>query len=358
MKNILSSLAALTIIVAASTPAFSMNCVAYARQVTGMNLSGDAWHWWDSASGVYARGHQPVPGAVMVFARTRQMSHGHVAVVRQVVDSRQILIDQANWLTGRMRGTVTKAVAARDVSSANDWSAVEVQWAQSTDFGRVNPIRGFVYGSNNGRAARGLQDAVLHETSAQNSGFQNAGFSLPQSYSSHSHRHHVVFRHAPVQAHCARPTVHKTTARKTMAHKSRATPSKVQHVSAHQRDIHPAAGVTKHAALTRPVAKSAASRPITVGTQELVQHAAAQPEKPAAVQKPVTQQASAPLAVRTPTTAAHVVSAAAATRPAIPSAHPIMQKAAASPKTATSKVSAQSAAAYVSPHDSASRQTN
>ncbi len=132
----------------ASTPSYALNCVAYARHVTGMNLSGDAWRWWDSAQGVYQRGHRPQKGAVLVFARTSHMRHGHVAVVRAVRSRREILIDQANWLTGRERGTVTRAVSVIDVSPRNDWSQVEVQWQRTSTYGRVNPVRGFIYRAN------------------------------------------------------------------------------------------------------------------------------------------------------------------------------------------------------------------
>ena len=32
-----------------------LTCVPYARAVSGIELSGDAWEWWDEADGVYPR---------------------------------------------------------------------------------------------------------------------------------------------------------------------------------------------------------------------------------------------------------------------------------------------------------------
>jgi len=127
------------------TPASAMDCVAYARATTGFALIGDAWRWWDAAAGSYARGRRPQPGAVMVFAQTNAMRLGHVAVVRAVRGPREILIDQANWETGSRRGEIEVAVSVIDVSRHNDWSDVRVEWQRTQSYGRVNPVRGFIY---------------------------------------------------------------------------------------------------------------------------------------------------------------------------------------------------------------------
>lgn len=127
-------------------PAHAMTCVAYVRAVTGFDLSGNAWQWWDAASGLYNRGHVPEPGAVMVFSRTHQMRDGHVAIVREVLSTREILIDQANWeVVHHHRGAVSTAVHVIDSSPDNDWTQVRVQWGRGDVFGRVNPVSGFVY---------------------------------------------------------------------------------------------------------------------------------------------------------------------------------------------------------------------
>lgn len=136
------AIAALALFSAAfmSSPASATNCVAYVKTVTGFSLMGDAWQWWGAANHVYERGYVPAPGAVMVFSRTGHMHVGHVAVVRQILGPREILIDQANWHHGR----VDRGVSIHDLSPANDWSSVEVEWTKGV-YGGPFPITGFVY---------------------------------------------------------------------------------------------------------------------------------------------------------------------------------------------------------------------
>jgi len=79
-----------------------LECVPYARQVTGMEISGDAWRWWDNSKGRYERGTAPEAGGVLVFRRVNG-SPGHVAVINQVVSDRIVIASHANWLNdGRM----------------------------------------------------------------------------------------------------------------------------------------------------------------------------------------------------------------------------------------------------------------
>lgn len=115
------------------------NCVAYARELTGIRLDGNAASWWPHAEGRYARGHTPVIGAVLVFKPYGRMRVGHVAVVTRVVGPREVLVDQANWVRGR----VTKAMSVVDASPLNDWTSVKVQFAGT--HGRENPTYGFIY---------------------------------------------------------------------------------------------------------------------------------------------------------------------------------------------------------------------
>jgi hypothetical protein len=133
---------------------FALNCVQYVRQVSGMDISGDGWQWWNNANGHYARGHAPKPNAVMVFASTDSMEHGHVAIVSTVMNSRLITINHANWARYRgMRGQVQTGVLVRDVSDKNDWSEVRVLDEPTQSFGRTNRILGFVYNTpGNGKA--------------------------------------------------------------------------------------------------------------------------------------------------------------------------------------------------------------
>lgn len=130
------------------------SCVPYARQVSDVQLKGDAWRWWDAATGVYAKGHTPKPGSVLVFRRTGEMRRGHVAVVRQVVSSRKIIVDHANW---SRHGGIDHDVAIVDVSPRNDWSETRVWYGPIHDYGdRAYPTYGFIYAP--GRAT--MQAAV------------------------------------------------------------------------------------------------------------------------------------------------------------------------------------------------------
>src|SRR6478609_631629 len=56
-----------------------LQCVPYAREVTGIQIYGDAWTWWGKAEGRYARGHTPRVGSVMAFEPHGNMTLGHVA---------------------------------------------------------------------------------------------------------------------------------------------------------------------------------------------------------------------------------------------------------------------------------------
>jgi hypothetical protein len=118
-----------------------ISCVPYARQVSGIEVPGNAWQWWSNAVGEYARGNQPESGGVLVFRSNGRMRLGHVAVVSGVVNSREVLVDHANWAGGG----VARGVAVVDVSEANDWSAVRVQLPNRGDYGSVYPTYGFIY---------------------------------------------------------------------------------------------------------------------------------------------------------------------------------------------------------------------
>nr|MBA2588335.1 CHAP domain-containing protein [Alphaproteobacteria bacterium] len=100
-----------------------MQCAPYAREHSGIKIYGDATTWWDKADGKYPRGALPQQGAVMVLHDYAGSDHGHVAVVRQVVSTREIRIDHANWLND---GAIYVNNPVEDVSSGNDWSLVRV----------------------------------------------------------------------------------------------------------------------------------------------------------------------------------------------------------------------------------------
>ena len=117
------------------------NCVAYARDVSGISLDGNAGAWWSQAEGRYERSQTPAVGAVLVFRPSGHMRVGHVAVVSRVVKPREILVDQANWVRGR----VVKGMSVVDASPNNDWTVVKVVELHSGTHGRPNQTYGFVY---------------------------------------------------------------------------------------------------------------------------------------------------------------------------------------------------------------------
>lgn len=130
-----------------------LQCVPYARAVSGIQIYGDALTWWEQAEGRYAKGHKPKPGAVMSFAPFGRMELGHVAAVSRVIDSRTVLLRHANWspIDGR-RGQIEDDVRAVDVSPQNDWSEVRVWYAPIGNLGTTAwPVNGFIYPDKPGK---------------------------------------------------------------------------------------------------------------------------------------------------------------------------------------------------------------
>lgn len=134
-----------------ATPAAALNeglqCVPYARALSGVTIYGDAHTWWGQAEGKYDRGNDPEVGAVLAFPPHGNMRLGHVAAVRRIVDDRTIIISHANWSTiGGVRGHIEEDVRAVDVSEANDWSRVRVWYTPNEALGSTEwPVHGFIY---------------------------------------------------------------------------------------------------------------------------------------------------------------------------------------------------------------------
>lgn len=126
-----------------------LQCVPYARALTGVEIRGDAHTWWARAEGRYERGTRPRVGAVMAFTPHGNMRLGHVAAVRKIIDSRTLLISHANWSTiGGIRGHIEENVRVVDTSEANDWSQVRVWYTPNAALGGTDwPVRGFIYPS-------------------------------------------------------------------------------------------------------------------------------------------------------------------------------------------------------------------
>ncbi len=124
-----------------------LQCVPYARQVSGIAIYGDAHTWWDQAEGRFAKGREPRPGAVMAFPSHGNMRLGHVAAVSRIIDSRTVLVRHSNWspINGR-RGQIEDDVRVIDVSPGNDWSRVRVWFDPIKGLGTTEwPVRGFIY---------------------------------------------------------------------------------------------------------------------------------------------------------------------------------------------------------------------
>ncbi len=120
-----------------------LQCVPYARRVAGIPIRGDAWTWWQQAAGKYRRDRRPAVGAVLAFSRTRRLRLGHLSVVTAVRSPREIVVTHANWLN---RERIHYDVPVRDVSKANDWSAVRVWYTPGKVWGKsVYATRGFIH---------------------------------------------------------------------------------------------------------------------------------------------------------------------------------------------------------------------
>ena len=123
-------------------------CVPFARDVSGIKIIGNAKDWWYNAAGHYARGHRPEPGAVLDFRGIARMPLGHVSVVMSIVNTREILIEHANWGgPGSNHSGISRNIVAIDVSPNNDWTAVRVGLGPHYpgQFGSVYPTYGFIY---------------------------------------------------------------------------------------------------------------------------------------------------------------------------------------------------------------------
>jgi len=141
---------AATCALGATAPAAAQfwQCVTYAREVSGIQIRGNADTWWGQAAGRYERGHAPRAGAVLAFRATQRMRVGHVAMVSRVLGDREVLLTHANW---SRRGGVERDVRAVDVSAANDWSQVKVWYGPNGGLGTSSyPTSGFIYADEAG----------------------------------------------------------------------------------------------------------------------------------------------------------------------------------------------------------------
>jgi surface antigen len=126
-------------------------CAPYAREISGIQIRGNANTWWGQAAGRYERGNVPKVGAVLSFQSTHRMRVGHVAMVSHVVSDREVLLTHANW---SRRGGIERDVRAIDVSAAGDWSQVKVWYAPQAGLGTSSyPTNGFIYSDHGASTA-------------------------------------------------------------------------------------------------------------------------------------------------------------------------------------------------------------
>ena len=167
-RTLLGSLAVAAVMSLAPTAGGALaetywQCVPFARLVSGIQLFGDAYTWWQQAIGKYDVGFQPKAGAVLCFKPTQRMRLGHVAVVSEVLTDRIVQITHANWspIEGS-RGKVEKDVTLFDVSPEGNWSQVKVWYDPSRDLGgSTYQTYGFIYQDTRAKilATTGLSNA-------------------------------------------------------------------------------------------------------------------------------------------------------------------------------------------------------
>jgi hypothetical protein len=146
---------------------YGISCVPYAREVSGIDLKGNAVAWWDEAAGLYARGNAPEPGSVLNFRANATMRLGHVAVVSSVLSRREIEIDHANWWgPGASKGGISHNISVVDVSPNNDWTAVRVGLGHTGEYGSIYSTYGFIYARR--------EDEYARTTVAQGRSYHNA----------------------------------------------------------------------------------------------------------------------------------------------------------------------------------------
>lgn len=123
-----------------------IQCVPYARDVSGIPIRGNAHTWWNQAAGRYERSNMPKPRAVMVLSKTKRLRYGHLAVVKEVIDPRHIDVTHSNWGGNRVtRCVIYRSMRVKDISIQNNWSKVRFWNYNSNSYGRIYEVSGFIY---------------------------------------------------------------------------------------------------------------------------------------------------------------------------------------------------------------------
>jgi hypothetical protein len=91
-------------------------------------------------------GRTPAPGSVLVLQRTPRMTHGHLAVVTQIINTREIDVTHSNWGSDwSTRRYVYERHRVQDVSRNNDWTMVRFWNYHANTFGFPYAANGFIY---------------------------------------------------------------------------------------------------------------------------------------------------------------------------------------------------------------------
>lgn len=124
-----------------------IQCVAYAREVSGIPIYGDAHTWWYQAKNAgYKRGHVPRDGAILVLSKTSKLKYGHLAVVTKVLNEREIEVTHSNWGDNHDRRCVIyNAMRVQDLSNEGDWSRVRFWNYEINGWGLPYAVSGFIY---------------------------------------------------------------------------------------------------------------------------------------------------------------------------------------------------------------------
>ena len=124
----------------------SLQCVPYAREMSGIQLRGNAHTWWNKSIGHYQRGSKPKVGSIMVLSKTSRLRFGHLAVVKRIIDSRNIEVAHSNWGGDKYtRSYIYRRMPVVDTSPNNDWSQARFWNYPSSSYGSVYAVSGFIY---------------------------------------------------------------------------------------------------------------------------------------------------------------------------------------------------------------------
>ncbi len=123
-----------------------ISCVPYARDVSGLQIRGDAHTWWHQAAGKYHRSNMPKVGAVFVLSKSSRLHYGHVSVVKRIINSRIIEVTHSNWGSDRAsRSMIYERMRVEDVSPNNDWTRARFWNYHTNAYGSPYIASGFIY---------------------------------------------------------------------------------------------------------------------------------------------------------------------------------------------------------------------